>query len=127
MNGELPAEVAAPVVREKVKNKENYSEPTQPPPQDGEGLRNKMSALTSALGRPLKDAQNNQMSVTLNFNHNQSEDIGGVISAIADLLKIAVPPPYDNCRSNSPSPDPQKLPLGTIKGATRKSYLITNV
>lgn len=123
VNGEMPPEVISPVVQPKERTKGSSTEPSSASPPQGEAsLRNKMSALSSALaGRPLKDPQNSQLSLTLNINHPQSEDIGGVISAIADLLKIAVPPPYDVNQSRSPSPDPQKMPFGTIQGATRKS------
>ena len=63
-----------------------------------------MCALSSALGHPLKESQN-QVSVTLTLDTNATEDIGRVISGIADLLKIAVPPSYEVSRSRSPSPD----------------------
>lgn len=55
------------------------------------------------------------MSVTLTLSAGVSENITGVISAIADLLKIAVPPLYEISRS--PSPD-------NFKGAMvkRESY-----
>ena len=46
------------------------------------------------------------MSVTLTLNRNSAENIGGVIAAIADLLKIAVPPTFEVSRSPSP-PTPQ--------------------
>ena len=42
------------------------------------------------------------MSVTLTLSQNAAEDVGGVINAIADLLKIAVPPSYEISRSPSP-------------------------
>jgi hypothetical protein len=45
--------------------------------------------------------------VTLTLSANAAEDIGGVISAIADLLKIAVPPTYELTRT--PSPEMFKL------------------
>ena len=66
------------------------------------GFKSKMSALSSALSRPLQDNQQNQVAVTLTLNGQAAENIGGVISAIADLLKIAVPPPYEVSRSPSP-------------------------
>ncbi len=56
------------------------------------------------------------MSVTLTLNGQAAEDIGGVISAIADLLKIAVPPSYEISRS--PSPDVMKTP--NSKGEEQK-------
>jgi len=52
------------------------------------------------------------MSVTLTLNANAGENIGGVISAIADLLKIAVPPSYEISRSPSPSPDIYRMGIG---------------
>lgn len=42
------------------------------------------------------------MSVTLTLSTGAAQDIGAVISAIADLLKIAVPPTYEITRSPSP-------------------------
>lgn len=65
----------------------------------GEDLKSKMSAIASVL--PLSDAQS-QVSVTLTLSATAAENIGGVISAIADLLKIAVPPSYEISRSPSP-------------------------
>ena len=59
-------------------------------------------------GQHHKDTQN-QMSVTLTLTPSAAENIGGVISAIADLLKIAVPPTYDMNRSPSP-PDMYRTP-----------------
>jgi hypothetical protein len=44
-----------------------------------------------------------QLSVTLTMSSRAAEDIGGVLNAIADLLKIAVPPSFEVSRS--PSPD----------------------
>lgn len=43
-----------------------------------------------------------QVSVTLTLSTGAAQDIGAVISAIADLLKIAVPPTYEITRSPSP-------------------------
>ncbi len=40
--------------------------------------------------------------MTLTLSQNAAEDVGGVINAIADLLKIAVPPSYEISRSPSP-------------------------
>lgn len=47
------------------------------------------------------------MSVTLTLNANAAENIGGVIAAIADLLKMAVPPSYHVSRTPSPVHLPQ--------------------
>ena len=67
-------------------------------------LTTKMPALTSSLTRPFMDpGMDQQVSVTLTLSATAAEDIGGVMSAIADLLKIAVPPTYEMTRS--PSPD----------------------
>lgn len=73
-------------------------------------LTAKMPALTSSLARPFIDPSlDQQVSVTLTLSATAAEDIGGVISAIADLLKIAVPPTYEMTRS--PSPDTYKVNL----------------
>lgn len=61
-------------------------------------------SLTSSLTKPFRDADLKQdISVTLTLSAKSAEDIGGVLSTIAELLKIAVPPTYD--MSRSPSPD----------------------
>lgn len=57
-----------------------------------------------------------QLSVTLTLSSHASENIGGVISAIADLLKIAVPP-YDFNRS--PSPEIYRAP------AVKRKFIYT--
>ena len=62
-------------------------------------------------GRQRKD-NNSQMSVTLKLDSNAAENIGGVMAAIADLLKIAVPPSYEVSRSPSP-PLPRHPPAVT--------------
>jgi len=64
------------------------------------GFASKMSTMPG-MNRPLQDA-NQPVAVTLTLNGQAAENIGGVISAIADLLKIAVPPPYEISRSPSP-------------------------
>ncbi|KAH9514339.1 Histone-lysine N-methyltransferase 2C [Bulinus truncatus] len=59
--------------------------------------------LTSGLAQPFLDpALDQQVSVTLTLSTGAAQDIGAVISAIADLLKIAVPPTYEITRSPSP-------------------------
>ena len=59
--------------------------------------------LTSGLAQPFLDpALDQQVSVTLTLSTGAAQDIGAVISAIADLLKIAVPPTYEVTRSPSP-------------------------
>ncbi len=50
-----------------------------------------------------------QVSVTLTLSNQAAEDIGGVIHAIADLLKIAVPPSYEISRSPSPEHRPPAM------------------
>ena len=52
-----------------------------------------------------------QVSVTMTLSAGAAEDIGGVIAAIADLLKIAVPPSYEIDQSETPS-EYAKLALG---------------
>ncbi|RUS74026.1 hypothetical protein EGW08_018225 [Elysia chlorotica] len=66
--------------------------------------------LTSGLAQPFLDpALDQQVSVTLTLSTGAAQDIGAVISAIADLLKIAVPPTYEITRS--PSPEMFRLSL----------------
>ena len=43
-----------------------------------------------------------KVSVMLTLSASAAENIGGVIAAIADLLRIAVPPSYEISRSPSP-------------------------
>lgn len=70
-----------------------------------DSLSAKMPTLSSSLARPFKTLTQ-QVSVTLTLKATAEEDIGGVISAIADLLKIAVPP-YEI--SETPSPEVLKF------------------
>lgn len=91
-------------------------------PGNGDGGGDSMADL---LGRRLGEAgggnsgSNGEMSVTLSLK--SSSNIGGVISAIADLLKIAVPPTYEVQNSPAPpSPPPnnaQQLFNSTFDGA----------
>jgi hypothetical protein len=69
-------------------------------------LNGKTNSFTSSLTHPLKDTD---ISVTLTLSAKAAEDIGGVLSSIAELLKIAVPPTYQVSRS--PSPDALKMNL----------------
>jgi len=46
----------------------------------------------------------NQVSVVLTLSASAADNISNVIAAIADLLRIAVPPSYEICRSPSPPP-----------------------
>lgn len=70
----------------------------------------KLPSITSGLAHPFIDPTLDQkVSVTLTLSASAAEDIGGVISAIADLLKIAVPPTYEITRT--PSPEMFKLNL----------------
>ena len=58
----------------------------------------------TGLVRGAKDPKSDQeVSVTLTLSAKAAEDIGGVLSAIADLLKIAAPPTYEVSRSPSPT------------------------
>lgn len=69
----------------------------------------KMPPNLSALTRPFQNANLNQdISVTLTLSANAADDIGGVLSQIAELLKIAVPPSYE-VGSRSPSPEQGKI------------------
>jgi len=53
-----------------------------------------------------------------------AEDIGGAIAAIADLLKIAVPPSYEIDQSETPS-EYAKLALGGKRRSTLVLYCKT--
>ncbi|CAH1773145.1 unnamed protein product [Owenia fusiformis] len=75
-----------------------------------DGLKSKVSALSSTLSKPLQDA-GNQVSVTLTVSEHAAKDIGNVISALADLLKISVPPQYQISRS----PSPELFKTGFVK------------
>ncbi|XP_052804919.1 histone-lysine N-methyltransferase 2D-like isoform X3 [Mya arenaria] len=83
----------------------------QIPPQKGkQELNSALSALArkeidpiTGVTRSSKDSSANaEVSVTLTLSAKAAEDIGGVLSAIADLLKIAAPPTYKVSRSPSP-------------------------
>ncbi|KAL5009713.1 hypothetical protein ScPMuIL_012018 [Solemya velum] len=66
-------------------------------------LKENLPVMTSTLPNSFRDPVSNQeVSVTLTLSATAAEDIGGVISAIADLLKIAVPTSYEISRSPSP-------------------------
>lgn len=78
------------------------------PSSPSHGLTVKLPVATPGLAHPFIDPSLDQkVSVTLTLSATAAEDIGGVISAIADLLKIAVPPTYEVTRS--PSPEMFKL------------------
>ena len=69
--------------------------------------------LSTSLKKPFRENGVKQdISVTLTLSAKSAEDIGGVLSTIAELLKIAVPPTYQVSRS--PSPESLKY------GGTRK-------
>lgn len=75
----------------------------QEPGADGRDMTVNLPNLTSGLAQPFLDpALDQQVSVTLTLSTGAAQDIGAVISAIADLLKIAVPPTYEVTRSPSP-------------------------
>jgi len=57
----------------------------------------------SSVASAKSSSESNKVSVVLTLSSNAGENIGGVIAAIADLLRIAVPPSYEISRS--PSPD----------------------
>ena len=70
----------------------------------------KLPTITSGLAHPwINPTLDQKVSVTLTLSATAAEDIGGVISAIADLLKIAVPPTYEITRT--PSPEMFKMNL----------------
>lgn len=66
---------------------------------DAEELSTKIPGLAMGLKDPMMEQQ---VSVTLTLSASATEDIVGVLSSIADLLKIAVPPSYEISRSPSP-------------------------
>jgi hypothetical protein len=67
------------------------------------GKENRDIDPMTGLARSSKDAAADaEVSVTLTLSAKAAEDIGGVLSAIADLLKIAAPPTYEESRSPSP-------------------------
>lgn len=81
------------------------------------GKENRDIDPLTGLPRLSKDsAEDAEVSVTLTLSAKAAEDIGGVLSAIADLLKIAAPPTYEESRS--PSPDQFKSNL------KRKSFCL---
>ncbi|XP_064643993.1 histone-lysine N-methyltransferase 2C-like isoform X4 [Lineus longissimus] len=84
-----------------MKEKENLA--TIDTPFEREAYAKKIAGL-SAFTRPLKDSQflENQVSVTLTLSAPAADDINHVIFAIAELLKIAVPPSYEIGRTTSP-------------------------
>lgn len=63
-----------------------------------------------------------KVSVMLTLSASAAENIGGVIAAIADLLRIPVPPSYEISRS--PSPPAFSAPSsGFTTGVKRKFKL----
>jgi len=63
-----------------------------------------------------------QVSVVLTLSSGSSDHIGGVIAAIADLLRIAVPPSYEISRS--PSPDALRGMMGMMYPAgVKRTYI----
>nr|KAG5705670.1 hypothetical protein BaRGS_026609 [Batillaria attramentaria] len=96
------------------------SVPAEVPSND---LTVKLPSITSGLAHPFIDPTLDQkVSVTLTLSATAAEDIGGVISAIADLLKIAVPPTYEITRT--PSPEMFKLNLTHKEEAINVQALI---
>ncbi|CAC5360942.1 MLL3 [Mytilus coruscus] len=111
------------IKEEKIERKEDYAETTKLTTDDisdrklakfdptlaamaEKDITGKSNSFTSSLSHPLKDKD---ISVTLTLSAKAAEDIGGVLSSIAELLKIAVPPTYQVSRS--PSPDSLKMNL----------------
>lgn len=85
----------------------------------------KLPPNLSALTRPFQNANLNQdISVTLTLSANAADDIGGVLSQIAELLKIAVPPSYE-VGSRSPSPEQGKI--NSKRKCFRKSLMISTM
>ncbi|XP_061189089.1 histone-lysine N-methyltransferase 2C-like [Saccostrea echinata] len=84
----------------------------------------KLPPNLSALTRPFQNANLNQdISVTLTLSANAADDIGGVLSQIAELLKIAVPPSYE-VGSRSPSPEQGKINSKHLEDKVNVQHLI---
>lgn len=110
-----PVPVRMSAVKSEMKQKENKPygrdldiperKPSDPASllQEKENLSKHMQSLSSSLAQPFRDSNQNQdISVTLTLSASAADDIGGVLSQIAELLKIAVPPTYEVSRSPSP-------------------------
>ncbi|XP_070175347.1 histone-lysine N-methyltransferase 2C-like isoform X3 [Littorina saxatilis] len=90
--------------------KQEMELPSPLPDIPSQDLTVKLPTITSGLAHPfINPTLDQKVSVTLTLSATAAEDIGGVISAIADLLKIAVPPTYEITRT--PSPEMFKLNL----------------
>lgn len=90
--------------------KQEMEFPSPLPDIPSQDLTVKLPTITSGLAHPfINPTLDQKVSVTLTLSATAAEDIGGVISAIADLLKIAVPPTYEITRT--PSPEMFKLNL----------------
>lgn len=83
--------------------------------------RHDIDPLTGAPRSARDAAADAEVSVTLTLSAKAAEDIGGVLHAIADLLKIAAPPSYDVSRS--PSPDQLKTNVKRKYKQCNKKYL----
>ncbi|XP_052233254.1 histone-lysine N-methyltransferase 2C-like [Dreissena polymorpha] len=71
--------------------------------------KERLGDIDPITGMSRSSREDAEVSVTLTLSAKAAEDIGGVLSAIADLLKIAAPPSYEVSRS--PSPDQSKSNL----------------
>lgn len=68
-----------------------------------------------------------KVSVMLTLSASAAENIGGVLAAIADLLRIAVPPSYEISRSPSPpmySSSADIYRFGFVPGVKRKTCCV---
>lgn len=70
-------------------------------------MKTKMSGI-GGYSAPLKDSGN--VAVTLTLSSAAAEDICGVLTALADLLKIPIPASYDIVERTA-TPPSQKLGL----------------
>ena len=69
------------------------------------------------------NVSSSKVSVMLTLSASAAENIGGVLAAIADLLRIAVPPSYEISRSPSPpmySSPAEIYRYGFVSGVKRK-------
>ena len=71
------------------------------------GLKSKMSGI-GGYSAPLKDSGN--VAVTLTLSSAAAEDICGVLSALAELLKIPIPTSFEIVERTA-TPPSQKLGL----------------
>ena len=106
---EVDSAAAAAMMGQEADSGAGQQQPEEDAPSN-QDLTVKLPTITSGLAHPwIHPGLDQKVSVTLTLSATAAEDIGGVISAIADLLKIAVPPTYEITRT--PSPEMFKMNL----------------